>query len=80
MLDDNSNTQYNPLTPEGGQRGFSSSNGLSGRCSPLGVSVEETFGKQGLKNIIELAKILKRIHIRLISEGYTIKDGRIYKD
>ena len=43
------------------------------------TSVEETFGKQGVKNIIELAKILKRIHIRLIKEGYTIKDGEIYK-
>lgn len=35
------------------------------------------FTEEGIKNIIALAKTLKRIHIRLIKEGYIIKDGQI---
>jgi len=78
-LHENSNNSSQNVTPEGGQREFLCSNKRLDRCSPLGVSVEETFTQEGLENIIGLAKILKRIHVRLIAEGYTIKDGRIYK-
>lgn len=39
----------------------------------------ETFTEQGIQNISDFSDILKRIHIRLISEGYIIKDGLITK-
>ncbi len=37
------------------------------------------FSDQGIQNITALSSTLKRIHIRLISEGYIIKDGKIYR-
>jgi len=43
-------------------------------ASPTGFFTEE-----GIKNISRFQDTLKRIHIRLISEGYTIKDGKIEK-
>ena len=35
------------------------------------------FSDQGIKNIIAFSDTLRRIHIRLIREGYVIKDGKI---
>jgi len=35
------------------------------------------FTDQGIKNIIAFSDTIKRIHIRLIKEGYIIKDGEI---
>ena len=37
------------------------------------------FTDEGIKNISRFQDTLKRIHIRLISEGYAIKDGKIEK-
>ena len=79
-LHENSHNPHNPLTPEAGQREFSYSNGERGRCSPLAVSIQQTFSIEERKQFFALARILKQIHIRLIIEGYTIKDGRIYKE
>jgi len=39
----------------------------------------EIFTEEGIKNICRFQDTLKRIHIRLINEGYTIKDGKIEK-
>lgn len=39
----------------------------------------EIFSDQGINNIVEFSDTLKRIHIRLINEGYVIKDGKVYK-
>ena len=67
------------LTPEGGQRGLLCSNKQSDRCSPLGVINDIKFSPAEIKQFIGLARIFKQIHIRLLIEGYVIKDGRIYK-
>jgi len=79
MQHENPNNPHYSLTPEGGQRGFSCCNGELGRCSPFGVPKDITFTKEEKDQIIGLARIFKQIHIRLIIDGYTIKDGRIYK-
>jgi hypothetical protein len=60
----------NIFVPEEGQRDLLSSNKASLRCPSFGVNNQP---------IIEFAKTLKRIHIRLIAEGYIIEEGRIYK-
>jgi hypothetical protein len=43
------------------------------------ASQTNIFIEEGIKNISRFQDTLKRIHIRLISEGYTIKDGKIEK-
>lgn len=45
------------------------------------ISTEKSaiFSDQGIQNIAAFSSTLKKIHIRLISEGYTIKDGKIYR-
>jgi len=43
------------------------------------TSQTNIFTEEGIKNISHFQDTLKRIHIRLISEGYTIKDGKIEK-
>jgi hypothetical protein len=37
------------------------------------------FSDQAIKNIAAFSEVLKKIHIRLISEGYVIEDGKVYK-
>ena len=39
----------------------------------------ERFSKEEVNGLVGFSDILKRIHIRLISEGYTIKEGKFYK-
>ena len=39
----------------------------------------ELFSQEGIKNISRFQDVLKRIHIRLVSEGYVIKNGSIEK-
>ena len=39
----------------------------------------EVFSQQEIDNLKAFSDTLKRIHIRLVSEGYTLKDGNIYK-
>lgn len=41
--------------------------------------LQQPVSKEGRQNIIDFAKTLKKIHIRLIAEGYVIKEGNIYK-
>lgn len=79
MLHKNSNISSSLLTLEGGQREFLCSNNKLDRCSPLGVFSNEILNKENKNSFIELAKSLKQIHTRLLIEGYTIKDGIIYK-
>ena len=43
------------------------------------TSEKRIFTDEGIKNISRFQDTLKRIHIRLISEGYVIKDGKIEK-
>jgi len=43
------------------------------------TSEKRIFTDEGIKNISRFQDVLKRIHIRLISEGYVIKDGKIEK-
>jgi 23S rRNA maturation-related 3'-5' exoribonuclease YhaM len=43
------------------------------------ASQTNIFTEEGIKNISRFQDTLKRIHIRLISEGYVIKDGKIEK-
>lgn len=45
------------------------------RCSSL--DNDRTFSKKEIDAFIDFAKILKRIHVRLIMEGYTIENGKI---
>lgn len=35
------------------------------------------FCEEGVRNIVTLASILKRIYVRLMSEGYTFKEGKL---
>jgi len=37
------------------------------------------FSQTEIDNFVAFSSTLKRIHNRLISEGYTIKDGKIIK-
>lgn len=39
----------------------------------------DIFTQEGIRHISGFSNTLKRIHIRLISEGYVIKDGLIIK-
>lgn len=48
-------------------------------CAVNGIMEELAFSDEAIQNFAEFSHILKRIHIRLISEGYTIRDGKIYK-
>ena len=78
-LHKNSDNDSSMLTPEGGQREFLCSNNELFRCSPSVVSRQEEFSKDDRKSFIELAQMLKRVHIRLLIEGYAIQDGLITK-
>lgn len=39
----------------------------------------EPLSEKAVQDLLELASILRKIHVRLIAEGYTIEDGRIFK-
>ena len=43
------------------------------------ASVKGIFSHDTLESICELGNVLKKIHERLITEGYTITDGKISK-
>lgn len=47
---------------------------------PLCSEKKRIFSDQTLTSLKELGSILERIHKRLVSEGYTIKDGKIFKE
>ena len=54
-------------------------NSQSLRVVPLAHG-NEHFSEETVQSIAELAEIYRSIHKRLISEGYVIKDGKIYKE
>jgi len=39
----------------------------------------EVFSQQEIDSLKAFSDTLKRIHIRIVSEGYTVKDGKICK-
>jgi hypothetical protein len=63
------------IEPKEGQREGLCRNNSGHRCPSLAQQRE--FSKEGIRNFIEWAKVLKRIHVRLMMEGYNIKDGKI---
>ncbi|NQV93347.1 hypothetical protein HQ403_02510 [Candidatus Kaiserbacteria bacterium] len=40
---------------------------------------EPLFSKETIESLVTLGEVLRRIHNRLISEGYEIKNGQITK-
>lgn len=42
-------------------------------------SKAEIFSNETIGSLVELGEVLRRIHNRLITEGYEIKDGCIVK-
>jgi hypothetical protein len=45
---------------------------------PIAVS-QHAFSQETIDSLQDLGDTLRRIHRRLILEGYTIKDGQIFK-
>jgi hypothetical protein len=41
--------------------------------------VQQNFGREVRTSLQELGEVLKGIHIRLVSEGYSISNGKYYK-
>jgi hypothetical protein len=63
------------LAPEEEQPTPLCSNKDAAGCSSLGY--KRRFKESDTKSLLEVALILKRAHIRLIMEGYTIENGII---
>jgi hypothetical protein len=40
---------------------------------------ENIISEEGIKNITAFSSTLGRIHARMISQGYVIKNGKVYK-
>ncbi len=68
----------NNFVPEEGQRDLLCCNKESLRCPSLGVE-EVELTDETIQAMKELGEILRGIHNRLISEGYTIRKGVITK-
>ena len=66
----------NNFVPEEGQRDLLCCNKESLRCPSLGVK-KNSLPPETIQALLELGEILRGIHNRLISEGYTIHDGVI---
>lgn len=49
------------------------------RSSKRSITHCPSFGLSNINNFINFAVSLKKIHTRLLMEGYVIKDGKIYK-
>ena len=45
----------------------------------ISTEKENIFTEEGIKNITVFSSTLGRIHARMISQGYVIKDGKVYK-
>jgi len=70
--------------PKAEPRSLLCSNNDVNRGSALGFNPAtdlpiEPLSEESITAVIDFAKILKRIHIRLVMEGYVIQDGKIYK-
>ncbi len=55
-----------------------SSHNMGSGCSILGC-INPIHTQEQLENLAGFAVILKRIHVRLITEGYVLKDGKFTK-
>ena len=68
----------NNFVPEEGQPDLLCRNKESCGCPSLGVR-KNTLPPETIQALRELGEILRRIHNRMISDGYIIKDGVIIK-
>lgn len=41
---------------------------------------KQIFSDEDIASFVELGEVLKKIRRRLLSEGYIIKDGKIFKE
>lgn len=39
---------------------------------------KEVFSDETIASLVELGEALRKIHMRILSEGYTYKDGQFY--
>lgn len=39
---------------------------------------KELFSDETIASLVELGEVLRKIHMRILSEGYTYKDGQFY--
>ena len=69
---------HSKLVPKEGQRGSLCSNIGPSRCPSL-CSGRHTLSDETVASLLELGEVLRTIHNRLISEGYTISGGQIRK-
>jgi hypothetical protein len=76
MLGKRDTVTFQYVEPNEGERILLPSNKSDSRSPSLDLS----FSTDEIASFIRFAKILKRIHIRLIMEGYTIKGNNISKD
>ena len=44
---------------------------------PNSLSEKTHFSEEGLENVVGFYEVLLRVHNRLMTEGYTVKDGKI---
>jgi hypothetical protein len=42
-------------------------------------SDENSFSGEGIENVVAFSEILRRVHMRLMAEGYVIQDGHVLK-
>jgi len=66
------------IEPSEGQSGLLCSNKLSYDCPSLGPD-EYVFSEETIESLSELGVELKKIHDRLVSDGYIFIDGKIIK-
>ena len=67
------------LEPNEGQRGLLCSNKVPFRCPSLGLN-GHLFSQETVDALDELGDVIWGIRKRLMSEGYEVKDGKIYKN
>ncbi len=77
LYKDNSSLHNSNSFSKEGQQGSLYSTKADDCCPSLGTT--PSFSKEAMNNFIELAKILKRIHIRMIMEGWGINKGRFIR-
>lgn len=76
MLDKQEKFTNKNIVPKEGQPTCLSSHKSGEGCPSLGYSLQ--LNDKQVKSFIEFARILKRIHVRLIAEGYKIdEEGNI---
>lgn len=77
MLDKKCLTVNHDIESKDGQRSFLSSNKGGNRCPFLDCNSHKPLTDSNIEALTSIAVLLKKTHIRLILEGYTIKDGHI---